>query len=177
MSSGELGNALWWLVLRAVGCIGTGVQLRIVWWRWHDLKWPVETVATSKGGGRKTGDVEDVAKEQREGSEWHIRILRLRRARLRAQPSSTTPVAIAAATVAELRSGKNGAEATVMDPCGGARGETWWLTGSCRGVATGSREVGAVLGATNRRRVVAGTVGEDRTMATLMGLPRLVPVR
>ena len=72
---------------------------------------------------------------------------------------------------------KNGAEATVMDPCGGARGETWWLTGSCRGVAGGSREVGPVLGATNRRRVVAGTVGEDRTMATLMGLPRLVPVR
>ena len=54
----------------------------------------------------ETGDVEDVAKEQREGSEWHIRILRLRRARLRAQPSSTTPVAIAAATAVELRSGK-----------------------------------------------------------------------
>ena len=92
--------------MRAVGCIGTGVQLHIVWWRWHDLKWPVETVATSKGGGRKTGDVEDVAKEQREGSEWHIRILRLRRARLRAQPRSTAPVAIVAATAAELRSGK-----------------------------------------------------------------------
>ena len=39
--------------MRAVGCVGTGVQLRIVWWRWHDLKWPVETAATSKGGGRK----------------------------------------------------------------------------------------------------------------------------
>ena len=159
------------------------------WVHWNGRSTPHRLVAVARpevargdGGDEQrrrpeTGDVEDVAKEQREGSEWHIRILRLRRARLRAQPSSTTPVAIAAATVAELRSGKNGAEATVMDPCGGARGETWWLTGSCRGVAGGSREVGPVLGATNRRRVVAGTVGEDRTMATLMGLPRLVPVR
>ena len=33
--------------------------------------------------------------------------------------------------------------ATVMNPCGGARGETWWLTGSRREVAVCSGRRGA----------------------------------
>ena len=74
------------------------------WVHWNGRSTPHRLVAVARpevargdGGDEQRrrpeiGDVEDVAKEQREGSEWHIRILRLWRARLQAQPSSTTPV-------------------------------------------------------------------------------------
>ena len=62
------------------------------WVRWNGRSTPHRLVAVARpevargdGGDEQrrrpeTGDVEDVAKEHGEGSEWHIRILRLRRA-------------------------------------------------------------------------------------------------